>query len=526
MAGALTGMGLRRGARVAVLACHPVDVAPAIQAVWLAGASVTMLHQPTPRTDLPEWAENTLATVRMLSADEVLVDTTFAALLEGTSISSRMIDSLDADPVDTPVPTGEEDLALIQLTNGATGAPKAVAISHGSLIANMTAMADRAHAEPTQDVMMSWLPTFHDMGMVGFLTLPMTLGFELVKITPMDFLGDPLVWLRLITTYRATITSASADAYAMVTRRLATVSDPQAFDLSSVRITMVGAEPINPAVIRDFLTQAQRFGLAPASVVPAYGMAEATVAASFELSRGLHTEVIDVEVLRAEGRAVPAQACQPAQRSSTVPRGACELVRLGRPLAGLAARVVDKRGALVPERSIGEIQLRGRSITGRYLTAEGPTSTLDAEGWWATGDVGYLVDGEIVICARLQDTINYDGRTIFPTDVESAAAAVDGVRAHSVVAVRVHPDHHGEYFAVVVESDVAGNEDAEQILAFQVTEAVIAAVDAKPRAVIVTNHGSLPKTTSGKRRRSTVAALFADHIDRLAGPITAPSAVF
>src|SRR4029079_7830043 len=170
-------------------------------------------------------------------------------------------------------------------------------------------------------------------------------------------------------------------------------------------------------------------------------------------------DVIDVNVLRAEGRAIPAQTCQPAQHD-TVPRGACQLVRLGRPLQGLSARVVDKCGARLPERSVGEIQLRGRSIAGRYLTADGLTGTLDAEGWWGTGDVGYLVDGEIVICARRQDVINYDGRTLFPTDVERAAAAVDGVRAHSVVAVRVHPDRPDEYFAVVVESDAAGNEDA------------------------------------------------------------------
>src|SRR5262249_48611635 len=149
---------LSRGARVAVLACGPVDVASAIQAVWLAGGSVTMLHQPTPRTDLRGWVDNTIATVWMLGVDVVLVDATFAALLEGTSIRCRMIVGLDADPVATPVATGEQDLALIQLTNGTTGTPKAVAISHGNLIANVTAIADRARIEHARDVMISWLP--------------------------------------------------------------------------------------------------------------------------------------------------------------------------------------------------------------------------------------------------------------------------------------------------------------------------------------------------------------------------------
>ena len=195
------------------------------------------------------------------------------------------IDELDADPVDEPVFTGD-DLALLQLTNGATGPPKAVGISYDNLLANMTATADRAQAYPANDVMVSWLPTFHDMGMIGFLTLPMTLGFELVKITPLDF-EDLLVWLRLITKYRATITSASSDAYAAVAKRLAAVTDPETFDLSTVRITMVGGEPINPPAMRKFVTEAQRFGLARSSLVPAYGMAEATVAVSFELGREL-----------------------------------------------------------------------------------------------------------------------------------------------------------------------------------------------------------------------------------------------
>jgi fatty-acyl-CoA synthase len=514
MAGGLMSMGLRRGARVAVLACLPVEVAPAIQAVWLAGGSVTMLHQPTARTDLQGWTDQTVGMLRMLGADAVLVDATFAPLMARTPIRCHRIDELDADPVDQPVHTGDEDLAVIQLTNGATAAPKAVAISHGNLMANMTAIIDRAQLEPANDVMMSWLPTFHDMGMIGFLTLPMTLGCELVKISPLDFLADPLVWLSLITKYRATVTSASADAYAMVAKRLATVSDPSAYDLSTVRITMVGAEPTNPDTVRAFVTEAQRFGLAPSSIAAAYGMAEVTVAASFELGRGLQTDVLDGGALLADRRAI--RVPEPDQ-CNTMPRGTCELVRLGRPLPGLSARVVDGRGAVMPEFSVGEIQLRGGSISPRYITADGPTETANADGWWATGDLGYLADGEIVICGRLQDAISYDGRTIFPTDVERAAASVDGVRAHSVVAVRVQRDSAREYFAVVVESDLAGDEDAEKLLALEVTERVIAEVDAKPRAVVVVAPGSVPKTTSGKRRRSAVGSLFANQIVRLAG---------
>jgi len=332
----------------------------------------------------------------------------------------------------------------------------------------------------------------------------------LVKITPLEFLADPLVWLRLITKYQATITSASADAYAMVGTRLAAHTDPGAFDLSTVRIAMVGGEPIDAVAMRKFINTAARFGLDPTSVVAAYGMAEATVAASLELGRGLRTDKLDIGPFRDDGRAV--EALDREQHSTMH----YELVRLGRPLPGLSARVVDGHGAALPERTIGQIQLSGRSISAAYVTAAGPIATLDADGWWATGDLGYLANGEIVICGRLQDAIEYDGRIIFPTDIERAVARVNGVRPHSVVAMRVHPGGDDEYFAVVVESDVAGSEDAERILALEVAEQVIAAIDAKPRAVIVVAPGSVPKTTSGKRRRLAAASLFAHQIDRLA----------
>src|SRR5690606_5235286 len=223
LAGGLAGGGFRAGGAVAVLAAAPELIAPTVQGVWLAGGSVTMLHQPTPRTDLARWAEDTLQVLRMIGSDLVLLGEPFgqlAPVLEQNGIQYRTIeDLLDSEPIAEPVAVDEDAMALLQLTSGSTAEPKAVRITHGNLYTNIGAMARRSNLDPDSDVMVSWLPTFHDMGMVGFLTVPMTFGVELVKVTPVEFLSSPLLWPDLITRYRGTITAAPNFAYAIVGRR-------------------------------------------------------------------------------------------------------------------------------------------------------------------------------------------------------------------------------------------------------------------------------------------------------------------
>ena len=511
IAGALIRDGLNPGAAVAMLAGAPSDVAPTAQAVWLCGASLSMLHQPTPRSDLQAWGEDTLKALRTIESDLVVLGEPFEALapvLDEHGIRYRMIGGLDGEPIREPVDSGEDQLALLQLTSGSTGDPKAVVITHGNLISNITAMAERTEVNVDTDVMVSWLPLFHDMGMVGFLTAPMTFGVELVKVTPMDFLTRPLLWAELITKYRGTITSGPNFAYPIMGRRLAAVEDDGAFDLSGMRIMMSGAEPIDPAAIAIFTSAAARFGLDPRSIAAAYGMAESTVAVSFEINQGLQTDVVRACELEEHDSAVP--AAEDPSHSDRVRM----LARLGRPVAGVHARVVGHQGAVLPDRAVGEIQLRGEGVSPGYLAVDGHVDSRDSDGWLATGDIGYLVDHQIVICGRRKDVIIMGGRNIYPTDVERAASGVDGVRGHSVAAVRIDPGTKQERFAVVLESQLADDEDAEKALALEVTARVAAAVDARPSSVVVVPLGSLPKTTSGKLRRSAASTLFNRQTDR------------
>ena len=502
VAGGLAAAGIGHGDAVGVLAGTPAQIAPTAQGVWMRGASLTMLHQPTPRTDLARWAQDTVEVVDMIAATAVIVSEPFLAsvpVLRTRGITVLTItDLMLADPID-PLATCEDDVALMQLTSGSTGFPKAVQITHANLVANAEAMFVGAEFDRDNDVIVSWLPLFHDMGMTGFLTVPMLFGAELVKITPMDFLRDVLLWARLIDTYRGTMTAAPNFAYALLAKRLrrqATVGD---FDLSSLRWALSGAEPVEPTDVEDFLDAGRPFGLRPQSVLAAYGMAEATVAVSFsECGGGLVVDEVDADLLAVLHRAVP------ATKGSNITR----LASLGPLLAGLEARVVDDDGALLPPRGVGVIELRGDSLTRGYLTPGGWVPAQDDQGWCDTADLGYLTErGYVVVCGRVKDVIIMAGRSIYPTDVERAAGQVAGVRTGCAVAVRLDAGASRESFAVAAESDSFDDPAEVRRIKHDVAHAVITAVDMRPRIVVVLAPGTIPKTPSGKLQRSSSATL-------------------
>ncbi|NMH98494.1 fatty acyl-AMP ligase [Pseudonocardia acidicola] len=500
--------GLSRGAAVAVLAGEPATIAPAAQAVWLSGGSVTMLHQPTPRTDLAAWAEDTVTVLEMIDAQLILLGAPFDALapvLTERGIAFRRLADLDADPSGLATPSadvaGEDDTALLQLTSGSTAEPKAVRITHRNLFANIGAMVEAACLDISRDVMVSWLPLFHDMGMVGFLTVPMATGLELVTVTPSDFLSRPLLWAELISKYRGTVTAAPNFAYAVLARQLARAEGT--LDLSSMRFALNGAEPIDPDAVVAFTTAGARYGLSPDSVVCAYGMAETALGVSFApCDTGLQIDHVDAEQLEKHRRAVPA-SYGPVRR----------FPKLGPPLPGIEVRVVGDDGTVLGEREVGVLQLRGESVTPGYLTVHGPQSTQDADGWLDTGDEGYLAGGTVVVCGRRKDVIIMAGRNIYPTDIERAAAGTDGVRAGNTVAVRLTAGEgrHRESFLVAVESRRAGDAEAEQLIRKDVISRVVSAVGVRPAEVVVLKPGSLPKTPSGKLRRAATRDLLAAH---------------
>jgi fatty-acyl-CoA synthase len=501
VAGGLEAAGVGHGDAVGVLAGAPVEIAPTAQGLWMRGASLTMLHQPTPRTDLALWAEDTVTVIDMIEAKAVIISDPFmpaAPVLAERGVKVLTIEQLLAsDPID-PIETGEDDLALMQLTSGSTGSPKAVQITHRNVHSNAEAMFIGAQYDVEKDVMVSWLPCFHDMGMVGFLTIPMYFGAELVKVTPMDFLRDTLLWAKLIDKYKGTMTAAPNFAYALFAKRLRKQAEPGQFDLSTLRFALSGAEPVDPSDVDDLIDAGKPFGLKASAVLPAYGMAETTLAVSFsECNAGLVVDEVDADLLAALRRAVP------ATRGNTR-----RLASLGPLLEGLEIRIVGDDGTILPTRGVGVIELRGEPLTPGYITMGGFMSAQDEHGWYDTGDLGYQMEnGHVVVCGRVKDVIIMAGRNVYPTDIERAAGRVEGVRPGCAVAVRLDAGHSRETFAVAVESNAFEDPAEVRRIEHQVAHEVLAEVDVRPRNVVVLGPGTIPKTPSGKLRRANSVPL-------------------
>jgi fatty-acyl-CoA synthase len=501
MAGGLAARGIRRQGSVAVLATDAADIAPLAQAAWLSRAAVTMLQQPTPRTDLAVWLADTVRATLMIKADVVIIGDQFLGALDPLTAQGLKVCTVEslrrADPIELDMSdhAAESDIALRQLTSGSTGVPKAVEISHGNLAANAVALHDGLELDINTDVMASWLPLPHDMGMIAFVCFPMQLGIETVVVPPEEFLKRPLVWAESISRHRATITSGPNFAYSVLARVLQG-ADPDVIDLSSLRIAVNGAEPIDHRDMTDFSAVGARFGLRPTALTPAYGLAEATLVASLGSAHDQATiDQVSRQAIAEAHRAQPVQ-----DDSADVQHVVC----VGLPVTGLDLRISRNRTAVAP-REIGSVELRGPMTAHNYLTSDGVVP-LATDGWFDSGDLGYLdEEGRLYVCGRTKDLIVLAGRNLYPHDIERAAESVDGVRKGCVIALRVDADREG--FAVLAEVRNATDDDARARISREIAARVSSQVGHRPRHILLLPAGALPKTPSGKLRRSSAREL-------------------
>ena len=391
------------------------------------------------------------------------------------------------------------DPAFIQYTSGSTGQPKGVLLSHANLIANIRAIASGLELQPT-DVGVSWLPLYHDMGLIGSWLNCLHNGVPLTLLPPTAFLARPERWLWAIHERRATLSAAPNFAYELSARRL-TDEALEGLDLSSWRVALNGAEPVSSGTLARFAARFGRCGFSPRAMTPVYGLAECSVALAFPpIGRGPRVDRVRREPFQGEGRAEPAAAGD---------TGALEFVSAGRALPEHAIRLVDGGGQDVADRVVGRLVFQGPSMTSGYYRHPEATAAITLPGGWLdSGDLAYRADGEIHVCGRRKDLIIKGGRNLVPQEIEEAAASVEGVRRGCVVAFGVPSPALGTEALVIVAETRARDAAERERLASAVSERVAAAVEVPPDQVVLVAPGAVLKTSSGKLRRAATREQF------------------
>ena len=487
--------GMGPGSHVAIMGPTTRPLVTAIEAVWLAGATTVVLPLPMRLASIDDFVEQTRQRIHHADVSLLLIDPEFAPFVPIDDMPPVLTfaelahgDATTFVAVDPSV----DSLAVLQFTSGSTAEPKGVMLPHRTVCANLDAIATAAELVVDVDVMVSWLPLYHDMGLVGFLILPMSSGVELVLGAPQDFLGDPARWMRWMSTYGGTATAGPNFAWVLATRALAR---SETLDLSPMRIALNGAEPVDCAAVHRFVDAAVPHGLRPGAVYPAFGMAELVIAGTFPVPmQGLRVDRVDRDALELERRAVPCTS------GSTR-----ELAILGRAVPGLSLRIVDPAtGEVRGDREVGELQIRGTSVTtGYYKRPEANIELFDGD-WLRTGDLAYLIDGEMVMCGRIKDVIIIGGRNIYPDEVERAVGDLDGVRAGNVVAFGVGGNRGKEAIVVVAETNSDDPHDVVRHMAHRVIETI----GLPTKDIVLVGSGTLPKTSSGKLQRSLCRTLY------------------
>jgi fatty-acyl-CoA synthase len=405
-----------------------------------------------------------------------------------------------------------EDVAFLQFTSGSTSRPKGVVVTHANLAANSEAFMIHGLARDSRtDKGVSWLPLFHDMGLIGFVVGPLFTNVACVFLPTASFVRAPRLWLDKIHAHRGTITYAPNFAYALVAKRLKD-RDVEGLDLSCLRVAGCGAEPIQARALRDFAARLAPAGFDPRAFLPSYGMAEATLAITFSRQGGgLRTDRVDPKALTT------------AEASPSSAEDATELVDCGTAFPGHEVAIVDADGHRLPERRVGQIVTRGPSVTPGYfgdpdLTAQSyrALSTDEPAGdpWLHTGDLGYLVEGRLLVCGRVKDIIIVRGRNYYPTDIEWAVGELGTVRRGSVVAFGVSVDSRGwagdlggdEQLVICCEG-IASEADA---IRESVSACAVAQFGLTPHEVVVAQLASLPRTSSGKPQRRKTRQMYID----------------
>lgn len=516
IAAGLVAEGVAEREPVAIMLPTGLDYLESFLGVLAAGGVAVPLYPPA-RLDRMEEYLKRQARILANAGARVLVSMEqalpVAHLLRTDAPALKRIvtaDRLRRPPMGEPRPIGASDPALIQYTSGSTGDPKGVVLTHGNLLANIGAIARAIDMRPT-DAAVSWLPLYHDMGLIGTWLNAMVNAIPLTLMSPVAFLARPDRWLWAIHAQRATLSAAPNFAYELCVRKIRD-EDIEGLDLSSWRAAFNGSEQVSAATLDRFVERFERHGFRREALVPVYGLAESAVALCVPpLGRAPVVDAVARETFEVERRAVPVQDAD---------EDVLRFVSVGRPLAGHEVRVVDERGADAEERSVGRVVFRGPSSMARYHHNPDATSRAMLPGGWIdSGDLAYRSGAELFVTGRVKDLIKKAGRNLIPQEIEEVVGAVSGIRRGCVAAFGVADETTGTERIVVLAETRATSREERDRLERELVAAVAAHTGVPPDVVRVVSPGVVPKTPSGKIRRTAAREAY------LAGSIAGPRAI-
>ena len=486
IAGALIASGIAPGTRIAVWATSTLDFLVSCLSIWSAGAVVV----PVPVAPLGRGSSDLTPLFRSTGTG-IAIHYTGAAPYP-KHVETLDLEALRAGSVARLADVSAADAALIQMTSGSTSSPRPVILAHRALTAQVE-LSNRGvtHFEPGRDRFFSWLPLYHDLGFVAYLIRPLALGISLDLIPTKRFLERPLSWLAGVSDRRATATAGPNFAFGLAARSLerADARSLDELDLSSLRHCSSGGEVLEERTIQRFIRAATPFGFDADAFTVGYGLAEATCIVS--VGRGLEVDRISRQRL-SEGLAEPSEAHS----------GVSAIVSSGRPLPGIEISIRDEIGEPVPDRTVGHVWVSGPTLMHGYVV-EGRVDAAPVEdGWVHTGDAGYLAGGELFITGRIKDVVIIRGRNFYAEDVERVMQRVPGVRPGSSVAVA--RKRGGSEEIVLIGETRLSDEPERASCRRQISNEVRRETGVTPSEVILVPPGTVPKTTSGKLRRSEV----------------------
>jgi len=496
--------GVKQGDRVILMLPTSEDYLVMVCAVMMLGAVPCTVAAPTSRGKSADSLIALLTITKKLESIMCVVPSAIKLVLESQSTIHQLVLLTPADldhdgqvihnhlPVITPT-----DTVHIQLTSGSTHTPKGVVLTNQQVIANIQAIAGAVDFAPHTESTLSWLPLYHDMGFIQIL-ISLYYQSSLVLMTPTSFLRQPLSWLQNISRYAIAMSAAPTFAYRTCIQKY----DPvklEGVNLRSWRRAFVGAEPVSPAVIRDFNDRFRPYGLSPFTLYPCYGMAETVLATTLHhqtlTTQGegfVVLDCIDEDSVIQHNHAIPA---------TTEARSTIEVLSMGQPVAGLHVSIQDGDGRLLPERRIGEICVRGTSLTNAYFKDETATQSAFQAGWYRTGDRGYQVADQLYVLGRIKELIIVRGRNYLPYDLELLIEQYAGVRQGYAVAFGYYRDQDGTD-AVVIVAETKTPREAQEQLTPSIQQDLQRSFGFRAHEILFVRHGTIPRTTSGKRQRA------------------------